>query len=265
MNRGFEFFRGVRLRWLLTGGLSLWILAAAGLAQEPGKRPQATPQPAQASQQEESEKKAEKQPGIGAELAKETREAAGEEDDTAQFKKSSAVKILAKLTGGNLQHAYWLAILLNFGVIFGILLWAGRKYLPGMFRARTAAIQKAMEEARQASEDANRRLADVETRLARLGDEIAAMKATGEADLAGEEARIKAAAEEDGRKIVQSAEQEIAAAAKAARRDLTAYAADLAIALAKKQIHVDAGTDAALVRSFSERLTSSDGSGKDKN
>ena len=58
---------------------------------------------------------------------------------------------------------------------------------------------------------------------------------------------------------MESAEQEIAAAAKAARRDLTTYAADLAISLAKKQIHVDAGTDSSLVRSFADRLDSEDG------
>jgi F0F1-type ATP synthase membrane subunit b/b' len=80
------------------------------------------------------------------------------------------------------------------------------------------------------------------------------MKATAEKDIAEEEVRIKAAAEEDGRKIVESAEQEIAAAAKSARRDLTAYAADLAVALAKRQIHVDSGTDERLVRSFAEGL-----------
>ena len=48
-------------------------------------------------------------------------------------------------------------------------------------------------------------------------------------------------------------------AAKAARRDLTAYAADLAIGLAKKQIHVDAGTDASLVRNFVDKLTGAEG------
>jgi len=221
---------------------------------------------AQGSQaQSQHEAKKAEHPGIGAELAKETREAAGEDDDTAQFKQSASVRMLAKLTGGNLQHAYWLAVLLNFAVIAAVLVWAGRKYLPGMFRDRTASIQRAMAEARRASEDANRRLGEIESRLSKLGDEIAAMKAAGETDLAAEEARIKAAAEEDGRKIVESAEQEIAAAAKAARRDLTAYAADLAITLAKKQIHVDAGTDASLVRSFSERLAGADSSGKDKN
>lgn len=221
---------------------------AAPAAQEPSKQ----------------ELKKPKNPGFGQQLARETREAAGEEDDTAAFKSSPSVVFLARITGLDLRHAYWLAVLLNFIVIAAVLFWAARKYLPGAFRARTAAIQQAMEEARRASEDANRRLAAVEARLAKLGDEISAMKASGEADLAAEEARIKAAAEEDGRKIVESAEQEITAAAKAARRDLTSYAADLAISLAKKQIHVDPATDSSLVRNFSDWLASAESAGKSK-
>jgi F-type H+-transporting ATPase subunit b len=199
--------------------------------------------------------------GFGRQLARETREAAGEED-TGQFKKSPSVVWLAKVTGLSLEHAYWLAFGLNFLVVAVVIGWAGWKYLPGLFRDRTAAIQKAMQEARKASEDAQQRLRDVETRLAKLGDEVAAMNTASEQDLAAEEARIKSAADADARKIIESAEQEIAAAAKAARRDLTAYAADLAVSLAKRQIHVDAGTDQALVRGFAERLGDA---GKGKN
>ncbi len=90
-----------------------------------------------------------------------------------------------------------------------------------MFRNRTASIQKAMQEAQKASAEANRRLGEIETRLSRLDAEIAGMRATAEKEAVAEEVRIKAAAEEDGRKIVESAEQEIAAAAKlgAARLD----------------------------------------------
>ena len=80
------------------------------------------------------------------------------------------------------------------------------------------------------------------------------MRDAAEKEGAAEEARIKAAAEEDARKIIASAEQEIAAAAKAARRQLTAHAADLAVGLAQKQIHVDAATDQALVRNFAGEL-----------
>jgi F0F1-type ATP synthase membrane subunit b/b' len=88
-----------------------------------------------------------------------------------------------------------------------------------------------------------------------LDQEIAQMRATAEKEAAAEEARIRTAAEEDARRIVESAQQEIAAAAKAARRDLTAYAADLAVSLAAKQIKVDAPTDQALLRRFASQLS----------
>jgi len=247
----------LRRRWILV--CAAFLLSLVVFAQEPGNAPETAPASSEQSQKKHEANQAEQRPGFSAQLAKETREAAGEDDKTAQFKQSASVRWLSKLTGGNLQQAYWLAVLLNFLVIAVVLGWAARKYLPGMFRERTVSIQRALEEARRASEDANRRLGEIESRLARLDDEIAAMKAAGEKDMAAEEARIRVAAEEDARKIVESAEQEIAAAAKAARRDLTAYAADLAIGLAKKQIHVDAGTDASLVRSFADKLTGAGG------
>ncbi|MBZ5682531.1 MAG: ATP synthase F0 subunit B [Acidobacteriia bacterium] len=236
-------------------------------AQEP-----ASPEPQQTS---DSAKQAET-PGEASvsstpETAREKKdEAAGEEkDETAEFKQSASVRLIARLTGMSLQHAYWLSVLLNFVVIAGVIVWAGRKYLPGMFRERTASIQKAMQEAQKASEEARRWLAEIETRLMKLDVEIGMMRDAAEKEAAAEEARIQAAAEEDARKIVQSAEQEIAAAIKSARRDLTSYAADLAVGLAQKQIHVDAATDQAIVRNFSGQLGTAPGgpeagAGKDR-
>src|SRR5579863_3982072 len=191
---------------------------------------------------------------LSQQLVKKSREAAGE-DDHSQFKQSSSVQWVAKLTGLNLEHAYWVCVLLNFVVIAAVIFWLSKKNLPGVFRNRTASIQKAMEEARKASEDANRRLAEIEARLSKLEVEICGMRAAAEQEAAAEEQRIKAAAAEDARKIVESAEQEIATAAKTARRELTAYAADLAVSLAKKQIHVDVATDQALLRSFAQQLS----------
>jgi len=196
----------------------------------------------------------------GVALAKESREAAGEEkDEMAEFKESASVRMLAKLTGGDVKKAYWLSVIINFAVIAGIIVWFSRAKLPALFRARTESIQKAMSEAQKAGEEARARLAQVEARLAKLGDEISEMRAAAEKETAAEEARIKAAAEEDGRRIVESAEQEIAAAAKAARRELTAYAADLAVTLAKKQIHVDSATDQSLVRNFAGQISGNGG------
>ena len=204
----------------------------------------------------------------GRELAQ-SREPAGEEkeekDEMEEFKHSASVRMISRITGLSMQQSYWLSVLLNFAVIAAILIWAGRKYLPGIFRDRTAAIQKAMQEAQMASEEARRKLAEIETRLQKLDVEIGMMRNAIEKEGAAEEARIQAAAQEDARKIVVSAEQEILAAAKAARRQLTAYAADLAVGLAQKQIRIDAATDQALVRNFAGQLGSADKSGKDGN
>jgi F-type H+-transporting ATPase subunit b len=192
--------------------------------------------------------------------AKASHEAGGEEkDETAEFRESASVRLLARTLGLSLKQAYWLSIIINFAVIASLIAWFLRSKLPGMFRARTESIQKAMAEARQASEEARARLAQIEARLAQLSDEISQMRSVADKEAAAEEARIKAAAAEDARKIVESAEQEIAAAAKSARRELTAYAADLAVSLAQKQIHVDAATDQNLVRSFAGKLSENGG------
>jgi F-type H+-transporting ATPase subunit b len=195
---------------------------------------------------------------LSRQLVKESRKAAGE-DDESQFKESTSVQFVAKLTGLDLQHAYWVCVLLNFGVIAVAIFWFSKKKLSGVFRNRTASIQKAMEEARNASEDANRRLAEIEARLSKLDFEISGMRAAAEKEAAAEEQRIKVAADEDARKIVLSAEQEIAAAVKSARRELTAYAAELAVSLAKKQIRVDTATDQALLRNFAQQLSANGG------
>jgi F-type H+-transporting ATPase subunit b len=226
-------------------------------------RAQQTP----AAPEQREVKQAPPQHGFGQQLVHESREVAGEEkDETGEFKQSTSVSQIAKWTGLSLRHAYWLSVLLNFALIAGVIIWASRKYLPAILNARTAAIQKAMQEAQKSSEEARRKLAEIESRLMKLDGEIGMMRNAAEKEAAAEEARIRAAAEEDGRKIVESAQQEIAAAAKAARRELTAYAADLAVGLAQKQIHVDAATDQALVRNFASQLgapgNSSDTQGK---
>jgi F-type H+-transporting ATPase subunit b len=227
----------------LTGGA---VLSRADSSQSSGS----SSNPQQARQQERERH----EPSLAGQLAKETREAAGEGENAA-FKQSGSIKWLARITGLSQEHAYWLAVMLNFAVVVVAIVWAARKFLPGIFRERTAAIQKAIEEARKASSEARCRLADIEARLSRLDVEIGSMRAAAEKEAQADDARIKAATEADTRKIIESAEQEIAAAVKQARRELAAYAADLAVSHAQKQIRVDADTDHALVRGFAEHLS----------
>jgi F-type H+-transporting ATPase subunit b len=263
-----------RASWIFTLALLIAIFAnpaglhaqaSAGADQKP-----AQPSQAQTNQAPPDQPKLDvpaQSPGPGRQLVHESREAAGEEkDEMEEFKHSGSVQVISKLTGLGLQQSYWLSLVLNFAVIAIAIGWAAKKFLPGMFRARTTAIQKAMQEAQKAGEEARQKLAEIETRLAKIDVEINSMRAAAEKEGAVEEARIHAAAQEDARKIVAAAEQEIAAAAKAARRQLTAHAADLAVGLAQKQIHVDAATDQALVQNFAGQLGATPkNSGKDGN
>jgi F-type H+-transporting ATPase subunit b len=202
-------------------------------------------------------------PGIAGELVEETREAAGEEEENANLKHAKPVQWLARKIGWSVHGTHLLLSGLNFAIIAVVLIWAMRKFLPGFFRTRNQAIQQALQEARAASQDANRRLADIENRLRQLDVEIGQMQAAAEKEAVAEEGRIQKAGEEELRKVALAAEHEIAAAAKQARRELAAHTASLAIALASKQINVDANTDQVLVRSFASKLASGSNGGKD--
>lgn len=247
-------------RALRVGVLALLLFSCVSLVSLRAQEAPPRPQPKQANADET-------RMGPGRQLAHESREAAGEEkDEMEEFKHSASVQAIHRLTGLSVQQSYWTSVAFNFVVIAALIIWAGRKFLPGIFRDRTAAIQKAMQEAQKASEEARRKLADIESRLQKLDVEIGRMRDAAEKEGEAEEARINAAAEEDAHKIVAAAEQEIAAAIKMARRQLTAHAADLAVGLAQKQIHVDAPTDQALVRNFAGQLApASDNSRKDGN
>ena len=218
--------------------------------------------PASAEPAKEATKPAPEHRGTAGELVQETREAAGEDaEENAKLKHSSPVQWIARKTGLTVHQAHLLSTGLNFAIIVVIVLWAVRKYVPGMLRNRSQLIQQALEEARAASQDANRRLSSIENRLRQLDVEIGQMQATAEKEAAAEEVRIQKAAEEDMRKVVLAAQQEIATAAKQARRELTTHTADLAIALARKQINVDSNTDQVLVRTFASKLASNNSDG----
>ena len=85
------------------------------------------------------------------------------------------------------------------------------------------------------------------------------MRAAAEAEAAAEEARIRTAAEEESRRIVEGAQAEIESSARVAQRELKAYAAELAVTLAEQRIQVDPNTDRGLVQKFSRELASSNG------
>ncbi len=235
-------------RFLRLACLMVLLLGAAGLARALAQE-KSSPQQKPAATEAEKASAAQEQ---GQAAAGEHKQA--EEEENAEFKESPSVQALARWFSLKPKTMYHVLLVLNFLIIAGLIYWVARARVPEAFRARTRDIQKNLEESRRAGEEANRRLAEIEDRLARLNTEIEALRAAAEADARTEEERIRAQAEADKRKIVEGAEQEIEAAASAARRGLKAFTADLAVALAEKKIKVDPDTDKALVRNFAGQI-----------
>jgi F-type H+-transporting ATPase subunit b len=177
----------------------------------------------------------------------------GDEKDI--YRKSSSVRKFGAMLGMNPGQSADVFEWVNFAILAGLLGWFLVKALPKTFTERNTAIQKHLVDARKATEEASARLGGVEARLAKLDGEIAAMKAQAENDSALDEARIKAAVEDETKKILEAAEQEIAAATTLARRQLQRYAAELAIEQAGRKLAITAETDRLLVREFARRLS----------
>jgi F-type H+-transporting ATPase subunit b len=192
------------------------------------------------------------EPSSASELATAGGEDSG--DKTAQLKYSASVRWMARKLGVSVFTAYGLSEELNFITIISVAVVFLRSKLPGWFHSRTEVIRQSLDEARKTSAEAQQRLSAIETRIAKLQSEIAGMESAADREWQAEEQRIGATTDEEKHKIVEAAEQEIAAAVNLARRDFKAYAANLAVTLAASRIQVDAATDEGLVKSFIEKL-----------
>ena len=177
-----------------------------------------------------------------------------EQNPNDEYRKSPTVVALGAKLGMDPEQSATVFQLIDFLLLALALGWGLVKFLPKAIRDRNTSIQKHLVDARTATEEARVRLNSVEARLAKLDDEIAAMRAHAEQDIAKEEKRIKASVEDEKKKIVAAAEQEISVATLHAQKQLQQYAAELAIEQAAKKLVVSAETDRLLVQDFAQRL-----------
>ena len=171
------------------------------------------------------------------------------------FRKSPSVIKLGGMLGMQPGTASAVFEWFNAIVLFAAVGYGLAKMLPKAFRARTEGIQKNLVEARVATEEAQARLSAVEARLGKLDGEIAALRTENDRAAAEEEARIHATMEAEKQRILQAAEQEIAAASAAAQRDLRAYAAGIAVDRAAAQLNITPEDDRVLIANFAGKLS----------
>ncbi|MES2220514.1 MAG: ATP synthase F0 subunit B [Acidobacteriota bacterium] len=172
------------------------------------------------------------------------------EDEVNIYRHSATVQKFANLFGMSVEvMSRWLEAL-NFLVVVAFIVWFLARIMPKTLRARSERIQRELQQARTVTEDANRRLASVEERLARLDTEISGIKSQAQQDAVEKEKQMRAALEQEKQSILDSATMEIAAAGNKAQSQLKRMTAELAIERAKHRIAVSAEADRSLVESF---------------
>lgn len=234
--------------WMLTVcGLSLLFLAlsqghaaqaASAAASDAAAQPSVSQAQAkhQAQRREEIEQKKIDNPEV--------------DDEVNIYRHSATVQKLANAFGMSVEvMSRWLEGL-NFLVVMAFIVWFLARIMPKTLRARTERIQRELQQARTVTEDANRRLASVEERLARLDTEISGIKTQAQQDAVEKEKQMRAALEQEKQSILDSSTQEIAAASSKAQSQLKRMTAELAIERAKHRIAVSADADRSLVETF---------------
>ncbi len=143
----------------------------------------------------------------------------------------AAASVQAAEEGGNAasERATEIFKWINFAIVAGLIVWVFGKKLPSVFRARAEAVSSAITSATSAKAAAEAQLRDAETRLANLQKKVAELRASAEKEAAAEVERLRAATLSDAQKIAAAAKAEIEAAERAARLELKALAANLAV------------------------------------
>lgn len=146
----------------------------------------------------------------------------------------------------------WVFRWLNFALVFGGGGYLIAKSAPAVFRQRAETIVAAITESGRIREEAEKRLHEAGEKLSALDREIAAMRAEAKSDAAAEADRLRDLARSEVQKIESATSAEIQVAARAARLELKAYGARLAIeraeAILRDQIGVE--SDTAVFQSF---------------
>jgi F-type H+-transporting ATPase subunit b len=140
-----------------------------------------------------------------------------------------ALSVHAAEGGAATEHANELFKWINFAIVAAVLIWLFAKKLPAWFRGNADKINSAITKATAAREEAERQVREAEAKLANLKQEIAALEATAKREMSEENERIRALAQVDANKVGVAAQAEIEAAERAARLELKALAASLAV------------------------------------
>jgi len=131
------------------------------------------------------------------------------------------------------EYAYKI---INFVLIFGIVIYFARKPIANMLKQRTELIEKTLKEAQEAKEVAQKALQEAQTRLQTKDKEIEELIAVSKQAGEQEKARLIEESERLKERIFEQAKVNIEYELKGAKDALKAEAVEIAMGLAEKKI-----------------------------
>src|SRR4029077_3643532 len=114
-------------------------------------------------------------------------------------------------------------------VVAGVIVWLSLKKGPEFFGRRADAISSNIQKSTEAKKQAELQLRDAETKSQNLENEVADLRASAQRESIAEAERIGNLTVTDEQKIADAGKAEVAAAERAARLELKAFAASLAV------------------------------------
>jgi F-type H+-transporting ATPase subunit b len=122
----------------------------------------------------------------------------------------------------------------NLLLFFGLMWWLLKKPLASFFGERRAEVAKALSKAEEDRRRAEKMAAELNARLLQIETELANLKAAARRDAEAEHAALLTQAQEESERIVSRTKGEIESRVRHARAELTGYAGDLALEIARE-------------------------------
>ncbi len=145
---------------------------------------------------------------------------------------------------------------MHFVILAGAAYWLLKKVLPPVFRRNADKISESIAKATAAKAEAERMLEEAAAKLATLEQEVAHFRAQAQNEAAAEQERLRGMTKMDIEKVGLAAQAEIAAAERAARVELKALAAKLAVDRAESLLasQMTPAVQEAMINSFVQSL-----------
>jgi F-type H+-transporting ATPase subunit b len=145
---------------------------------------------------------------------------------------------------------------INFALVAGVIVWLCVKKGPAFFGRRADVISSDIQKSTEAKKKAELQLQDAETKLRNLEKEVAALRAAAQRESAAEADRIRNLTVTDEQKITEAGKAEVGAAERAARLELKALAANLAVSGAESMLvkQLTPAAQEALINNFVKTL-----------